>query len=409
MTKRTTTRGETITYRFVARGPGGRRVRGTLRTASRREAWVRLVERGLVPVDIRPRSLFRRLVGGRVRQRDLLHTTRQLAVFIRAGVPVVEAIEALTEDQEHRGLVDTLDDVAVALREGEALSDALLGHPRTFPVFYQSAVLAAERTGRLDVALDRIAEYLARDEANRRRLLSAFAYPGVILTLAVAVVIVLSTVVIPQFRGIFDALGTDLPFATWLLLAVTGLVADWWYVVLAVVVAATVALAAAARTTRGRLLRDRVLLGIPSLGGLLRTTLLERFCRSLGSMVQGGVPLPDALRVAVAGTNNAVFDRAIDDVRRRLLDGEGLSGPLSDTGLMPSPALRMIRAGERTATLDRQLLVTADYYDRELEYRLDRFTTVFEPMVLLFAGLVVGFVAVALVSAIYGPLQRGVF
>lgn len=402
------TRMTSATFTFVARGPRGRRVTGAIKASSRRVAWLALVRRGLDPIEVERRhSLWDRMNAPRVTKVDLLHLTRQLAAFARAGVPVIEGVDGMAEGHENKTLGRALEEIGDALREGEPLSEAIEPHDKIFPLYYRAAVRAAEQTGALGLTLDRLGDYLERDMENRRKVRSAFAYPSVILVVAVAVVVLLATVVMPRFEQLFASLGGDLPLPTRILLVGTDLIATWWPVMLAAIVVSVLAIQAFARTPTGQQFRDRLLMAIPGIGALLHTSHVERFLRSLGSMLAGGVPMLDALRIATEGTRNAVFRSKIADVRRRVLEGEGVAQPLAETGLFPSPAVRMIRVGERTATLDQQLIVTADFYDKELDYRLKRFTSMIEPAVMIVAGGIVGFIAVALVSAMYGTVGAG--
>jgi len=402
------TRSTSAAFVFVARGPRGRRVTGTIKAVSRRAAWVSLVRRGLDPIEVsRRHSLWDRMNSPKVTRTDLLHLTRQIAAFSRAGVPIIEAVDGMAEGHENRTLGRALEEISSALREGESLSVALSAHEKIFPVFYRAAVRAAEQTGYLDVTLDRLADYLERDLDNRRKVRSAFAYPSVILFVAIGVVILLATVVMPRFEQLFVSIGGELPLATRILIVGTNFIGTWWPVLIALLIGSVLGIQAFAQTPKGQLFRDRLILATPGIGALFHTSLVERFLRSMGSMLAGGVPMLDALRIATEGTNNAVFRSKVASVRQRVLEGEGIAQPLADTGLFPLPAIRMIRVGERTATLDTQLVVTADFYDKELDYRLKRFTSMIEPGVMILAGLLVGFIAIALVSAMYSTVGAG--
>jgi type IV pilus assembly protein PilC len=213
---------------------------------------------------------------------------------------------------------------------------------------------------------------------------------------------VLAGWVLPQFKTFFASLDATLPLPTRMMLAVTDFLADWWWALLGGVAVLALILFGAVRTRGGRYARDRFLLALPVLGDTIQFVLVERFCRILAAMVGAGVPLPEALRVATDSLRNVVFVRALSSVGASMLRGEGLAQPLTATGLFPTTATQMIRVGEETGSLDTQLEVTAEYYEGELGYKIDKVTALFEPIVLVVMGLVVGFVAVALVSAMYG-------
>jgi type IV pilus assembly protein PilC len=224
--------------------------------------------------------------------------------------------------------------------------------------------------------------------------------------MAVVTVAILTVYVIPQFKTLFDELDADLPLPTRLLLGVTGVFVDYWYIWVLLVVLVLLSVFWMQTQPNGRRVRDRLLLKAPAVGGIVEYSVLERFCRILSSMVTAGVPLPDALTVATNATNNAVYREGLDVAHDRMVKGEGFSAPINDTGLFPGAARQMFRVGEETGTLDQQLETAAIYFDRELDMRIKRFTSLFEPAIILFVGLVVGFVAIALVSAMYGLLGQ---
>jgi type IV pilus assembly protein PilC len=223
-----------------------------------------------------------------------------------------------------------------------------------------------------------------------------------VMGMSVVTVVVLTAFVLPRFETFFKSFNAKLPLATRLLLDVTHIISTYWYVIVVPVVALVVLLILGQRTIRGKAVRDSVLLRMPVLGGVIRFAVIERFCRILTSMVDAGVPLPDALLVITEGTDNDVFRRGLLAAREAMLRGEGLAGPLAETGLFPAAARQMFRVGEETGTLDQQLQIAARFFDRELDYKIKRFTALFEPAVIVMMGLIVGFVAIALVSAMYG-------
>jgi type IV pilus assembly protein PilC len=220
--------------------------------------------------------------------------------------------------------------------------------------------------------------------------------------MSLVTVVVLATFVLPKFKSFFAGMGAELPLPTRMLLAATDFVGQWWWALLLGVIIPLLLFMVSLRTTAGRYARDRVVLALPIIGETVRYALVERFSRILASMVSAGVPLPEALQVATQSLHNLVFSRALTGVVDEILEGEGLASPLVRTGLFPPTAAQMLRVGEETGTLDAQLAVTAHYYEGELDYKIKRLTSLIEPIVIVAMGLVVGFVAVALVSAMYG-------
>jgi type IV pilus assembly protein PilC len=212
--------------------------------------------------------------------------------------------------------------------------------------------------------------------------------------------------VVPRFQAFFDSLGARLPLPTRILLAITNFLTGWWWMLMIGLGGLTLLLVYVLSTTPGRYLRDRLVLAVPVIGPTVQFALVERFCRILSSMVSAGVQLPQALRVATGSLPNRVYRRSLAGVMEAMLQGEGLARPLAATKLFPATAAQMIRVGEDTGTMDAQLEVTAQYYEGELDYKLKKLIGLFEPAVIVLMGGVVGFVAIALVSAMYGIFRQ---
>lgn len=346
------------------------------------------------------------LFGSSVKRDDLMHLSRQLAAFVQAGVPIIDAVRILGEEARRPALRATMQDIEERLRGGERLADAINHHPKVFPPYYRAIMRSAELTGRLDTVLEQLARYLERDLEARRKITSALTYPMVIGAMAITTVVILAGFVLPKFRVFFTDLNAQLPLPTRILIGITDFLAAWWWALVGGIAFLIVVSLLIGATAGGKMVRDRIVLRIPVIGPTIRIALIERFCRVLASMAGAGVPLPDALRVATQSLRNRVFTRALDRVGEAMLRGEGLARPLGAVKLFPGTAARMIRVGEETGTLDRQLQVTAHYYEVELDHRLKRLTAIFEPAVLVGMGAIVGFVAIAMVRAMYGVFDQ---
>jgi type IV pilus assembly protein PilC len=338
----------------------------------------------------------------KVPRKDLMQFSRQLSVFIKAGIPILDAMEAINEEMGNKLLREIVEDMTTRLREGSTFANAAAAHEDAFPPYYLGILRSAELTGHLDVALLQLSEYVERDLEAKRKITSALAYPGVIFATAIVVVVILVSFVLPKFEAFFKSLNAKLPLPTRLLLSITGGLTNNALVIGLSLLGFVVLILVLLRTEKGRAWRDATLLRLPVVGDLLQHIILERFCRILSAMMSAGVPLPEALTVTTEATSNTVYQRGLDTARTATLHGEGLAGPLIATGLFPASARQMFRVGESTGTLDQQLATSAEYFARELDYKIKRFTSLFEPAVLLFVGLIVGFVAIALVSAMYG-------
>jgi type IV pilus assembly protein PilC len=394
-------------YRYSATSIDGTTITGVEDALSISQARLALVRRDLDPVEVKERrSLNLELTKKKVPRKELMHFSRQLAVFIRAGIPIIDGIETIIEDTGNKALTIALAEMAEALRGGSTFADAAAAQPHAFPEMYLGILRSAELTGNLDIVLDQLAEYIERDLEARQKVKGALIYPGVILAMAMVSIAVMVTYVLPKFENFFDDLDAELPVTTRVIMGSADFLKSWWWLIAAAVAGATVLGLAVLRTEGGKYLRDRILLRLPVLGGIIRHSILERFCRILSSMVAAGVPLPEALAVGSEATNNRVYRRGLAEARDAMIRGEGLAAPLAATGLFPPAARQMFRVGESTGSLERQMSTAAIYFDRELDYRLKKFTSLFEPAVLVVSGLIVGFIAIALVSAMYGIFRQ---
>jgi type IV pilus assembly protein PilC len=392
-------------YKYTAEGNDGFAATGSIEAESPAAAGLALMERGLFVKKLsEQKSLLQyEIARKRVSRKELMHFSRQLAVFLRAGIPIIDALECIRQETPPKKLFATvLADMIEALRAGSTFTATAVTHPEAFPPFYIGVLEAAELTGNLDRSLDEVANYIDRDLEARRKVQSALFYPAVVFLMSVATVLVLTSFVLPRFKTFFEELHAKLPLPTRMLLAASGLLSKGWPLILLFLVGSIGAIFYGIRTEHGRAIRDHLLLRIPVVGDLVRTAIIERFCRTLSSMVRSGVPLPDALVVTANGTNNVVYKEGLSEVQSLMLEGQGLAGPIAATDLFPGAARQMIRVGEETGTLDTQLETAAKYYERDLDFKITRFTNLFEPAVILFMGVVVGFVAVALISAMYG-------
>jgi type IV pilus assembly protein PilC len=395
-------------YAYVAMRVDGQFAKGVQKADSREAAELALYEHELRNIRITEKKSFLKaeLSAPRVKREEVMHLSRQLGAFIRAGVPLIDAVHSLGAEGKNSSVRRMMADVELRLRGGEKLSDCFDRHPKIFPEYYRGILRSAELTGKLDTVLDQLARYLERDLEAKRKIKSAMIYPVIIVIMSLVTVIVLSTFVLPRFKVFFASLDAKLPLPTRMLLAVTGFVGTYWWALIGGLVASVLIFLAALRTERGRYARDKFALAVPVLGTTIQFALVERFSRILSSMVSAGVSLPEALRVATESLRNLVFMRSLSTVGEAMLEGEGLAGPLVRSGLFPTIASQMMRVGEETGTLDTQLEQTARYYESELDYKLKKLTALFEPLIIVVMGGIVGFVAVALVSAMYGIFNQ---
>ena len=352
-------------------------------------------------------TFLERLIPGlnSTKRIELILFSRMMGTFIRAGIPILDGLDVVRQQAVSKRFKETLDDVAIQLRNGEPLSAALSRHPRVFPRLYTDMIVAAEATGELDAILDQLARYLERADATSRRIRQAMLYPGIVLCLAIGVVAILTTVVLPSFVSLFKDFDAELPLPTQIMIAVGSFGGSYGVQTIGVVLAVVVFLLLVRDTKIVRSLRQRLVLHVFLVGGLVKLGIETRFARTLGILLRAGVPIARAFDIATAGTGNEVYIKGLGPVRERLLAGEGIATPLASAGLFGPLLIQMVKVGEETGTLDRYLDQAADFIDEELEYRTKQMVTVLEPMLILGVALVVGFVALSVVTPMYGILH----
>jgi type IV pilus assembly protein PilC len=367
-------------------------------------AHLALVERGFQPLEVTEKKsiLSLEITKKKVPRKEIMHFSRQMGVFMKAGIPIMEALEVIEQETTEKIMKKVIQEMIEDLRAGDTFAAAASSHPEAFPSFYVGILESAELTGNLDTVLNQLADYIERDVEARSTLTSAMIYPAVVACMSVGVVIVLATFVMPRFVVFFNSLHAKLPLPTRMLLSASSFFSHWWFALLGVAIAAFVSIVVMRRSPKGRTTLDGIILKLPVLGLLVQAAVLERICRVLSSMLRAGVDLPQAMSVTAESANNAVYRNGLGHIREQMMQGKGLAAPLAETDLFPGAAKQMFRVGEETGTLDMQLETAAAYYHRELEVRVKHFTSLFEPAVIIFMGVVVGFVAVALISAMYG-------
>jgi type IV pilus assembly protein PilC len=391
-------------FRYEAYDTNGQRVKGVETASSSGAVHLALLGKGFQPIEVTEKSniLQFEITKKKVPRKDVMNFTRQLAVFIRSGIPIMEALEVIVEETQSKLLKGILLNMVDDLRAGDTFAAAASGHPEAFPTFYVGILESAELTGNLDGVLNQLADYIERDTKARGRISAALVYPAVVSVMALVTVIVLGVFVLPRFVVFFNSLHAKLPLATRMLLDSSGFFSKWWYIIFAVLIAIAAGFISMRRSPGGRRVLDRILLRLPVVGDLTQTAILERVCRVLSSMLRAGVDLPRSMTITADSANNSVYRDALYGIRDEMMEGQGLAGPIARTGLFPGAARQMFRVGEETGSLDQQLEVAAAYYNRELETKLERATSLFEPAIIIVMGIVVGFVAVALISAMYG-------
>jgi len=392
------------TYRYVAVGPDGAEIKDALDAPSEDALRNQLLMRNLEVRSVKQKKKFNELELSpqRVPKQEIMHFSRQMAAFVRTGIPITEALEVVEDGSSNKRFRQIVSTMREQINSGVPFSEALAEHSRVFPSYYIGILRAAELTGQLDVSLEQLSSYIERDLDSRSKIKTAMIYPSVIAAMSVVTVVILSVWVMPKFVVFFKNLDAKLPLPTVMLIKTSEAAQKLWFVWVALLLLFAALMVWMHKSAKGRTLRDRLFLRLPLIKEVVLFAVTERVCRIMGAMAKSGVPLPETMSAAIQGANNKVFEAGLVTARDRMLEGEGLAEPIADTQLFPRAAGQMMRVGEDTGTLDIQLENAAEYYGRELEYKLKKLTSLFEPAVIIFMGLIVGFVAVALISAMYG-------
>ena len=397
---------EIVTSHYQSLDPPNEPARGEKRSESRASDAQLPTDKAEQPDAVGPvqpaktkKPLFS--IGKTIKSDVIMAFSRQLSSFLEAGIPVLGALGIVAEQTASPRMRIVINDVRSSIHRGTSFAAAVDAHPDVFPAFYRAMLTSAEYTGNLDSVLSQLSEYLERDIAAKRQVKSALTYPIVVLVVAFAAVIVMSVFVLPKFTGLYSSLGAKLPLPTRMLIGFTNFMTSYWLLVLGAIAIGLVVAFVIIGGAHGKSRRDSLVMKLPVIGNLFQLISLERFCRVLSSLSSAGVPLPVAIGLSADSTNNTLFKTNMVTVREALVRGGGLYEPMAETGLFPIAARQMIQVGERTGMLGNQLGKAASYYEREVKFNMKRATELFQPAVILLVAAVVGFIAIAQVSAMY--------
>lgn len=337
----------------------------------------------------------------RIAPEELAVLTRQLATLVGARIPVVDALSALIEQTESARTKRVLSQVREQVTEGAALADALKAHPRVFSDLYVNMVRAGEASGALDVVLLRLADYTENYAQLRNKVRSALTYPTLMAITGTAILLFLLSYVVPKITKIFAENQATLPVMTRILLVISGLAQEYWWLVVVALLGSGVWLHMMRRTPAGKLRFDRYILKIPYFGNLVRKVALARFARTLSTLLTSGINLLVALEIVKHVVNNSVLTQAIEEARTAIREGQSIAPPLKKSGLFPPMLVHMIAVGEKSGQLETMLTKAADAYDNEVSTAVSAITSILEPLMILFGGAVVLFIVLAILLPIF--------
>jgi type IV pilus assembly protein PilC len=332
--------------------------------------------------------------------------TRQFSVMLDAGLPLVQCLEILGEQEENRTFQSIIQQVRSDVESGASLADSMRKHPKAFDSLYTNMVAAGESGGILDIILQRLSVYIEKAVKLKSQVRSALIYPVSIIVIAALVVFVILKFVIPVFAQLFAGLGGEMPFLTRIVLTASGLVGDYWWLLAAVVVFGGIALNRWHQTPHGRRVIDSAILKIPVVGMLLRKIAVARFCRTLGTLTASGVPILDGLEITAKTAGNAVIEDAVMAVRKSVEEGKSVSEPLAQTKVFPAMVVQMINVGEQTGALDQMLSKIADFYEEEVDTAVAGLMKLIEPVMITVLGAIIGTIVAAMYLPLYSILSK---
>ena len=328
----------------------------------------------------------------RVKKVEVTGFTRQLATLLRAGIPLAESLGALFDQTESVKFKAIIGDVKTDVNEGSSLADALTKHPKAFDDLYISMVRAGETAGNLDEVLGRLADFMESAAALKSKVTGAMVYPAIMVVVGVLIMGVLMVAVVPKITGLFDSQGASLPLPTRLLIFVADILGTYWFFLIVLAIAGGIAFRAWSRSPAGRPIWHRFILKIPLVGSLVRQVAVARFARTMGTMLEAGVPMLRVLETSKRVLGNVVLVAVVESAKVGVTEGESLALTLRRSGEFPASVTHMIAVGERSGSLEQMLMRVADAFDRDVDMKLGRLTSMLEPLMLVIMGGAVAFV-----------------
>ena len=332
---------------------------------------------------------------------ELVMFTRQMATLTGAGITIVNSLETLAEQTENATFRDALLQVKDDVNTGSSLSEGMSKHPRIFSKFFMNMMRAGETSGMLDDVLDRVATYLEKTNALQKKIKSAMIYPAVVTAMAVGITLLMILKVIPVFKDIFSGFGAELPGPTQFLIDLSENANKYFGLFLLVFGIIVGVFKWYVGTEKGRFRLDTFKLKVPVFGPLLRRVAVSKFTRTLSTLVKSGVPILSALEIVAKTSGNVVVESTIDHVRNSVRQGESIAAPMEKSGIFPPLVTRMVAVGEKTGELEKMLIKISDFYDEQVDTMVDALTSLMEPMIIAFLGIVIGGIVICMFLPIF--------
>ncbi len=392
------------TFVWTGRTRQGAIQKGELAAKTRDEVIAALRKQNILVTSVAQKQGFRLgniSLGGGVTDKDIVVFTRQFATMIDAGLPLVQCLEILSAQTENKALAKAIGDVRGDVESGSTYADALRKHPKVFDELYINMVAAGEAGGILDTILNRLAKHIEKAMKLKKQIKSAMVYPSVVILVAVVIVAILMVWVIPVFSKMFADFGGELPGPTKLVVGTSNFMRSNFLLMIGAIIVLFFGFRYFYRTAVGRKTMDRLFLRLPVVGDLIRKASVAKFTRTLGTLISSGVPILDGMTIVAKTSGNKIVEAAILTARQSISEGKTVAEPLAQTKVFPPMVVQMIGVGETTGALDAMLTKIADFYDEEVDASVSALTSLLEPMLMVFLGVVIGFIVVAMYLPIF--------
>jgi len=384
-----------MTFSYKAKDPTGKIVEGEIEAQAEKDVYSKLRSQKFVVLAVK-KIAKKKKRGHKVGSKDIVVFSRQLSTLVSSGVPIVQGLSILEAQAENPRFGEVISAIRSDIEGGLSISEAMKKHPKVFSELYVSMIKAGETGGILDTILERLSSYLESAEALKGKVKSAMMYPTIVGGAAILITVFLIIFVIPIFKGIFKDFGAELPFMTRVIINISDFLRAYILYVLPVIGVGVYGIKKYFSTENGKRVLDQNMLRAPVLGEILRKVAISKFTRTLGTLMKAGVPILHALETVAKTAGNKVIEEAILKSRDSIKEGGRLAEPLKKSGLFPQMVVQMIGVGEETGSLDTMLLKIADFYDEEVDTAVKGLTSMIEPLVMIFMGIVIGFIVIAM-------------
>ncbi|MCM8782146.1 MAG: type II secretion system F family protein [Candidatus Omnitrophica bacterium] len=385
-------------YEYVAKDKSGNTINDVLEAPDRQAVLDKLHGRNLILISLKEKTAGRKILKGHkaINIDDIAVFSRQLATLLDAGIPILESLDILVHQLENKNFRLSLAKIKSDVETGSSLSNAFSKHPKIFSPLYISMVKAGESSGTLDEILERLAVYLEKAAMLQRKIKSALVYPAVVTVMAFAISAVLVIKVIPVFKDVFAGFGATLPTPTIILIKISDFARKYFLLLLVMMALEGYILKRYISTEKGRLIFDRLLIKLPIVGPLFTKVAISKFTRTLSTLVRSGVPILSSLEIVAKTSGNKVFERAIDAAREGVREGESIALPLGKSNVFPPMVVRMVAIGEKTGELEKMLAKISDFYDEQVDAAVSGLTSMIEPLIIAFLGIVIGTIVICM-------------